>query len=126
MHGALLSLLQQAGSCISLIGDPNQAIFEFADADGTFLRAFNTANGVLPQPLSENRRSVGAIVTVANELSATASKAIRENPERIHGAYLMRYGERTPSIRSSRPSHRFSNNTTMAQAKPSFCVVAAH
>lgn len=91
MHGALLSALQDAGSTISLIGDPNQSIFEFADADGGFLRGFAPEQGYLVQPLTENRRSVKSVVHVANQVSGTVSKAIREDPPRKHGAYYLRY-----------------------------------
>jgi superfamily I DNA/RNA helicase len=91
MHGALLSLLQDAGCTVSLIGDPNQSIYEFADADGTFLKDFKLAAGGISQSLTENRRSVQAIVTFANQLSGTASKSIREAPVRKHGVYLIRY-----------------------------------
>jgi superfamily I DNA/RNA helicase len=91
MHGALLSALRGAGSIVSLIGDPNQAIFEFADADGRFLRSFGTEQRSLIQPLTENRRSVRDVVQVANQLVGTDSKAIRGAPTRKHGAYFLRY-----------------------------------
>ncbi|MEJ1960039.1 MAG: UvrD-helicase domain-containing protein [Gammaproteobacteria bacterium] len=91
MHGALVSMLRGAGVTVSLIGDPNQAIYEFADADGGFLRDFSTTAGVSPHSLTENRRSVTEIVAVASALSSTVSKAVREAPARKHGAYFMRY-----------------------------------
>jgi superfamily I DNA/RNA helicase len=91
MHGALLSALMEAGSTVSLLGDPNQAIFEFADADGGFLRSYASEPGCLVQPLTENRRSVEPIVQVANLISGTNSKAIRDAPQRKHGAFLLRY-----------------------------------
>lgn len=91
MHGALLSLLQSKGTCISAIGDADQAIFEFADADGTWLRSFSKTDGVLVHPLSLNRRSVASIVRVANALSRGSSKEIRNDPQRTHGAYLLTY-----------------------------------
>lgn len=91
MHGAMLLLLKDAGSTVSLIGDPNQAIFEFADADGEFLRNYASAHGCLVQPLTENRRSVKSIVQAANLISGTNSKAVREEPPRKCGAFLLRY-----------------------------------
>lgn len=91
MHGAVLSALMEAGSTVSLIGDPNQAIFEFADADGEFLRSHKSELGCLVQPLTENRRSVKPIVEVANLISGTNSKAIRDAPQRKHGAFILRY-----------------------------------
>lgn len=91
MHGALLLALQDAGSTVSLIGDPNQSIFEFADADGRFLRGFAPEQEYLVQPLTENRRSVAAVVQLANKLAGTDSKAIRPAPLRKHGAFYLRY-----------------------------------
>lgn len=91
MHGAFLEALQQAGSNISLIGDPNQSIFEFADADGGFLRDYALPADGLKQPLTQNRRSVEAIVTVANNLAKTASASFRGPPERAHGAFYINY-----------------------------------
>jgi superfamily I DNA/RNA helicase len=91
MHGALVSLLRDAGATVSLIGDPNQAIYEFADADGSFLRSFGSTSGVIRRSLTENRRSVSQIVAVARALSSSDSKAIRQPPARKHGAYFLLY-----------------------------------
>ncbi|GAA4417996.1 DNA helicase [Advenella faeciporci] len=91
MHGVLLSLLQEAGSTVSLIGDPNQAIYEFAEADGSYLRNFKPPNGGYCQNLTENWRSVYDIVNVANQLTAANSKTAREVPTRKHGAFLIQY-----------------------------------
>lgn len=91
MHGALVSVLQDAGVIVSLIGDPNQAIYEFADADGSFLRSYDSTHGVIRRLLTENRRSVSQIVAVARALSSSDSKAIREPPARKHGAYYLLY-----------------------------------
>lgn len=91
MHGALLSIVQDAGSKMSLIGDPNQSIYEFADADGSFLRGFATDNGIAIHPLSQNRRSVREIVSVSNQLTESKSTAIRAAPTRKHGAFFFKY-----------------------------------
>jgi hypothetical protein len=91
MHGALLSVLQGAGSNVSLIGDPHQAIFEFADADGSFLRGFAADHEIPIHSISQNRRSVSAIVSVSNELTNSTSTAIREAPARKHGTFLLKY-----------------------------------
>ncbi len=91
MHGVLLSILQEKGSKLSLIGDPNQAIYEFADADGSFLKSFQNKSGVVANPITENHRSVSEIVTVANSVCSNESKFIRCAPMRKHGAYYIRY-----------------------------------
>lgn len=90
VHGALIAMLEQAGVTVSLVGDPNQAIYEFADADGSFLRSFSSTASAT-RPLTENRRSVSQIVAVANALSSGNSKAIRKPPARKHGAYFLKY-----------------------------------
>src|SRR5260370_23977501 len=52
MQVALLELLVNAGSEITLIGDPNQAIFEFCGADGSYLRAYPARTGAGPKDLT--------------------------------------------------------------------------
>jgi superfamily I DNA/RNA helicase len=91
MHGMILSVLEQSGSTLSVIGDPNQSIFDFADADGTFIRDFELPSNSLDQPLSVNHRSVREIVSVANLLAAVTSTSSRKGPTRKHGAYLLKY-----------------------------------
>lgn len=91
LHGQTLTLLGDAGSALGLVGDPNQAIYEFADADGSFLKGFKVPSHGLNQPITENRRSVPQVVGVANELAQTLSTAIRTAPSRTHGAYFLRY-----------------------------------
>jgi superfamily I DNA/RNA helicase len=90
VHGAFVAVLEEAGVTVSLVGDPHQAIYEFADADGSFLRSFSST-ATATRPLTENRRSVSQIVEVANALSSTKSKAIRQAPTRKHGAYFLKY-----------------------------------
>lgn len=90
MHRTLMASLEDAGVTLSMIGDPNQAIFEFADADGSFLRSFSSTARAT-RSLTENRRSVWQIVKVADALSSSSSKAIREAPTRKHGAYFLKY-----------------------------------
>lgn len=93
MHGALLRLLQEAGSVISLVGDPNQSIYEFADADGSFLRDYEPPAGGLKLPLTQNRRSVPSIVRLSNLIAKSESKPYRSNPDRTHGAFYVVYEE---------------------------------
>jgi superfamily I DNA/RNA helicase len=91
MHGMFVTALIESGVNVSLIGDPDQAIYEFADADGSYLREFDANAGVSRHSLTENRRSVSQIVSVANALSLRTSKAVRQPPTRKHGAYFIRY-----------------------------------
>lgn len=91
IHGALLEALLEAGSCVSLIGDPNQSIYEFADADGTFLKRYSERPGVATFPLSVNRRSLAPIVDVSNAVAGTKSTPIRQAGSQRHGAFFVRY-----------------------------------
>jgi superfamily I DNA/RNA helicase len=93
LHGTLISFLAKAGSVVSLIGDPNQGIYDFAGADGSFLRDYAKAAGVACFPLTENRRSVGTIVAASNAFAATESTAYRAACDRTHGAFYVRYDE---------------------------------
>ncbi|BFG77840.1 ATP-dependent helicase [Paraburkholderia terrae] len=93
LHGLLISLLSKAGSVVSLIGDPNQGIYDFAGADGGFLRDYEQEAGVACFPLTENRRSVGAIVNASNAFAATKSTPYRAACDRTHGAFYLRYDE---------------------------------
>lgn len=97
VHGAMLSLLAAAGSTVSLVGDPNQAIFEFAGADGNFLRDYAKEPDVTVYPLTQNRRSLGGIVDVANLLADTKSSPFRSPGTRPHGAYYLRYDAKNVS-----------------------------
>lgn len=93
LHGILLQILAQSGTSVSLIGDPNQGIYEFAGADGSFLREYSQAAGVLSFPLSQNRRSLSSIVDASNHLADTKSTPFREAGLRKHGTYYIRYDE---------------------------------
>lgn len=91
VHGTILSALQSAGTNISLIGDPNQAIYEFADADGTFLNEFDPGVNGLRQSLTVNRRSIQPIVDVANLICKTDYKSSRNVPDKKHGSFFLTY-----------------------------------
>jgi superfamily I DNA/RNA helicase len=91
LHGQTLMLLEKVGSVLALVGDPNQAIYEFADADGSFLTGFKVPGHGLDQPITENRRSVSQVVEAANKVAGALSTAIRTAPGRKHGSYFLRY-----------------------------------
>lgn len=102
VHGCLLELLIAEGVTVSLVGDPNQAIYEFADADGSFLRNFDPGVTGQKETLSENRRSIQALVDVTNKLSGTTYLSARSSPSRKSGPYLMTYkDEELINVRST-------------------------
>lgn len=91
LHQAILERLIGAGSTISLIGDPNQGIYEFAGANGRFLAEYGERGGVSSCELSRNYRSVPAIVAVANKLSGRTDDVERDEPETPNGAFFIPY-----------------------------------
>ncbi len=92
MQVALLELLASAGSEITLIGDPNQAIFEFCGADGSYLRGYPERTGVVPKDLTINYRSVPRIVNAANSLAHRSDTAHRPEPATDNGAFFLPFG----------------------------------
>jgi len=91
IHQAILLELSAAGSQVSLIGDPSQGIYEFAGADGSFLRDYGNKAGVHSYPLTRNYRSVPSVVALANSLSNRVDTADRPVPDLLHGAYFIGY-----------------------------------
>lgn len=91
VHQAIIEQLIGAGSQVSLIGDPNQGIYEFAGADGTFLTQYGQRAGVTCLGLTRNYRSVPAVLDLANRLSARADTAHRVAPETTHGTFFVPY-----------------------------------
>jgi hypothetical protein len=93
LHQAILELLISAGVRISLIGDPNQAIYEFAGADGSFLNRYAMREGTGLHSLTMNYRSVPAILSIANAVSMRKDEANRAVPKTMHGAFFIAYAK---------------------------------
>jgi superfamily I DNA/RNA helicase len=91
VHQAILELLIRAGSCVTLIGDPNQGIYEFAGADGKFLTDYLERRGVQQHSLQRNFRSTPNIVHLANGLCGRGDVAERPAPSTPHGAFFTGY-----------------------------------
>lgn len=91
VHQAIIELLIGAGCQVSLIGDPNQGIYEFAGADGSFLSLYGEREGVAALALTRNYRSVPSVLDLANRLSTRTDTAERDVPETTHGAYFVPY-----------------------------------
>ncbi len=90
-HQAIIEQLVEAGCQVSLIGDPNQGIYEFAGANGAFLTQYGERPGVSTLGLTKNYRSVPAILDLANRLSTRLDTADRDAPSTTHGAYFVSY-----------------------------------
>lgn len=93
IHQVIIEQLMGAGCQLSLIGDPNQAIYEFAGADGTFLSQFGQRDGVNSLALKSNFRSVPPILDLANQLAGRTDVADREAPDTVHGTFFVAYGK---------------------------------
>lgn len=91
MHQAIIEQLIAAGATVSLIGDPNQGIYEFAGANGQFLAGYGQRLGVANYALTRNYRSVPAILELANRVSARTDDANRDAPATVHGAFFIPY-----------------------------------
>jgi hypothetical protein len=91
LHQAILEQLIKAGAQISLIGDSNQGIYEFAGANGKFLAHYGQRPGVSGYALTRNYRSVPGILALANKLSIRTDIADRHAPDTPHGVYFIAY-----------------------------------
>jgi superfamily I DNA/RNA helicase len=91
VHQAILELLICAGSCVTLIGDPNQGIYGFAGADGKFLTEYHQRPGVMLLSLNKNFRSAPSIVDLANGLCSRGDVAERAAQGTQHGAFFTGY-----------------------------------
>ncbi|WP_375284780.1 UvrD-helicase domain-containing protein [Marinicauda pacifica] len=88
-HQAILELLIGAGSQLSLIGDSNQAIYEFARANGAFIKDYSMRTGVAAHQLTVNFRSLPGIVAVANKLTGRFDTPNRLAQSARPGCYYM-------------------------------------
>ncbi|MDH2915294.1 MAG: ATP-dependent helicase [Gallionella sp.] len=91
MHQAIIEQLIAAGAQVSLIGDPNQGIYEFAGADGKFLAEYGKRPNVSSYGLTRNYRSAPVILDLANRISARADVADRGTPLTAHGTFFVPY-----------------------------------
>lgn len=91
LHQSILELLIQAGAKVSLIGDPNQAIYEFAGATGEFINLHNLVPTNLSFSLDTNYRSIPPILNVANSLAGRNDVANRSQVKDVYGAYYSVY-----------------------------------
>jgi superfamily I DNA/RNA helicase len=91
LHQKILELMIEQGVKVTLIGDPNQAIYEFAGATGDFINVFNGEPENKSFDLSLNYRSIPEILNVANAISGRTDKANNKSTNADHGAYYAAY-----------------------------------
>ncbi len=90
-HRILLEMLATEGCVLTLVGDPCQAIYEFAGADGTFLRGYSATAGVKSHTLTTNYRSIPQITAVAAAVSGSPHAPVRTSADPVRGAFLVGY-----------------------------------
>ena len=95
-HVALLSILAKSGSSVSLFGDPNQAIYEFAGADGCYLRNHDSSKETDSYKLSVNYRSTPAIVSLSNNVSGQSHTSERSDEPTDIGTFYFTYNTTDP------------------------------
>lgn len=89
----ILSQLEQAGSKLMLVGDPDQAIFEFGMGNAAHLNQHKTQQGVDDKKLSKNLRSNQTIVAAAKVFgTATDMSSDILCADAWQGAYVIGYG----------------------------------
>ena len=89
-HADIVDLLSK-NSKITLIGDPNQAIYNFAHADGSFLNEFACEHCGGPKNITCNWRSIEPITCLASRLSGTVTTCKKNPLHELHGVYYRTY-----------------------------------
>lgn len=91
LHEAIIEQLISNGAQVSLIGDPNQGIYEFAGADGKFLSKYGKRTNVTSYELTTNYRSIPNILNVANKVTGRSDNADRNHLHQAHDLSYVTY-----------------------------------
>lgn len=87
----LLNRLHTAGSKITLIGDPDQCIYEFSMASASSLQRLKDAWKIPEKPLSKSFRCSDVIAGAVRNISGNTNlKGSGPAPTNVHGAYIVR------------------------------------
>lgn len=90
LHSHIVEKLSNK-SRVTLIGDPNQAIYKFAHADGSFLLNFAQSKCSEPKPITCNWRSIEPITNLASKLSKTETINKRTPQNDFNGVFYCVY-----------------------------------
>lgn len=90
LHAHIVRKLSN-NSKFTLIGDPNQAIYKFAHADGSFLQAFADSKCGRANPITCNWRSIEPITNLAGKLSRTEITHKRIPKNDFNGVFYLTY-----------------------------------
>jgi len=96
LHQYILESLIGRDVKVTLIGDPNQAIYEFAGATGELITSFNSKPENRSFDLSTNYRSIPNILDVANSISGRTDDPANKSTNAEHGAYYAIYKPGNP------------------------------
>ena len=87
----LLNFLRKNGSKITLVGDPNQCIYEFSMADATSLPNLKARWSIPEKPLSKSFRCRNPIADAVRNIGGNRAFSGCGDPEQEgHGAYLVK------------------------------------
>ena len=91
----LLSYLRDEGAKVTLIGDPDQCIYEFSLADATSLPTLKEDWDIKELPLNKSFRCNDSIAAAARNISGNLSFiGFGPNQNEHHGAYIIREPEK--------------------------------
>lgn len=102
-----------------LVGDPDQAIFEFNGARPDLFSSFDRIQGAATLPLERSRRCPAAITSCASHVKDTSGQ-IEPNPKNIGRALLVRYADMVGDVRRLVGAIRCSRPTAIIK------VIARH
>ena len=86
----LLNLLREKGAKITLIGDPDQCIFEFSMADATSLFNLKTKWSIPEKPLSQSFRCNNQIAAAVRNVGGNANfTGAGDGANEWHGAFVV-------------------------------------
>jgi DNA helicase-2/ATP-dependent DNA helicase PcrA len=102
-----------------LVGDPDQAIFEFSGADLRTFDAFSGIPGIETLELPATQRCPAVITAVASQVKSTGG-ALRSSAATVGNATLVRYSDMTRDIR------QIVNVARTAWPRTSMKVIARH
>ena len=94
---SICSLLAEPLSRGVLVGDPDQAIFEFNGARPDLFSRFEALAGAVTLPLTTSRRCAPAIAIAANNVKDSGG-TFQPNFEKTARAFLVRYGDLSKSL----------------------------
>lgn len=112
-------LLRDSDVRAVLVGDPDQAIFEFNGARPELFNDFESLSGAASLPLADSRRCPINVIAVASHVKESAGE-IRPNEEKTGDAFLVNFTDMVPDVvrmtEAIRKSHPHANIKIVTRA----------